>query len=358
MIFKINKIESSLDKIYEVPLVFLENAQNTRECNRNLCPTWFRRVYTRCPGVKARFEDLFKFFKKLSKAKQRSFIDLYRKSRNIENICNDPLNIYPAYDKIDTRIINSIKNLFEFLYNETIDTDIFKHCTGMHIRDHYSQFMKKNIVHVCPFCGLETYTLPEFRRAEYDHYLPFSLYPWLSVNFNNLVPMGDHCNGKKNNANILYSNYATSTRRLVWYPYNWYAYSINVKCNAKPDINNPNGTWEVNLASELPAHTDYIKTWNDVFEIELRYTGEMQRFHKKYIDDFKSKNEIMGMRLTVNQLKEQLIRYRDTKVGDPTIETMSKLKYAWAEYFINCVDKSQLALIIQEVSVVKKLPKL
>jgi hypothetical protein len=357
MIYPLIQIAGGIDKIYEVPLVLLENIQTAASCSSSLFPKWFRPVYNRCPGVKDKFEDLFKAFKGLSKLKQRALIDVYRNSRAINRICSDKSIIYPGLDKFDSKIQKPLKALFDFLFNETIGTTTFRTASKMHIDDHYSKFQEKNNLHVCPFCGLETYTVPKFRRAEYDHYLPISIYPWLGVNFNNLVPMGDHCNGKKNASNILYSTYTTSTRRLVWYPYEWINYSMVLNCKKKPTITDMKGEWDVTFSSASANNREKIKTWNDVFEIPLRYNEHISIYHKRFIEDFAHKNKLHGQRLTVTKLLEELKEYRNNGIGDLKLETLAKLKFIWADYHIKTKDKSQLALLTHTIAYLTRRAK-
>ena len=352
MIYPLKKVSGGIDRIFEVPLVFLENAQNAQICELALFPNWFRPVYTRCPGVKDRFEELFKQFKKIRKSKQRFLIDKYRSSKNLLSICSNRSALYPELDQIDPIIQQPLTNLFNYLYEQTLDTAIFRTNSGMSIHDHYGAFFKANEVHVCPFCGMETYTFPEFRRAEYDHYLPISKFPWLGVNLNNLIPMGDHCNGKKNDVNILYSDYTAKTRREVWYPYNWFSYTMNLKCLEKPSIIEKNGKWQVSLKASDHLNQNKVDTWNSVFKIELQYSQAINTFHKRFIEDLAQKNNLYGHRLTLAALKLELQKYRDLRIGDPRIETMAKAKFIWANYYFNAKD-SELALITNTLAYLK-----
>jgi hypothetical protein len=350
MIYPLNQVTSGIDKIYDVPLEFLTNAQLSKTCSDTLVPKWFKPVYNRCPGVKAKFETLYKAFKRLNKAKQSELISIYTASKNIQKICSDLTNIYKGVDKYDKTLRKPLKNLFEFLFNETVGTAVFRTNANMHIDDHYTLFQEKNNVHVCPFCGLESYPNPEFRRAEYDHYLPISIYPWLGVNFNNLVPMGDHCNGKKNATNLLYSDYTIDKRRLVWYPYEWINHSVTLKCKKKPTLADMRGEWEIIFKAKSAMNQDKINTWIEVFEITSRFNNHIQRFHIRFIDDFAQKNKLKGQRLTETQLIAELKDYRANGIGDRRLETMAQLKSIWADYYIKTKDKSQLALLVHSIA--------
>lgn len=354
MIYQLTQVTGDIDKIYDVPLFFLKSIQKTTLLTSDLFPEWFKPVYNRCPGVKDKFNLLLNSFKKLSKKKQVELIHIYETSKDIQKICSETSIIYIGIDNFDKSIRIPFKNLFEFLFNETIGTDTFKKNANMHIDDHYAKFQELNDVHVCPFCGLETYTLPEFRRAEYDHYLPISIYPWLGANFNNLVPMGDHCNGKKNDKNILYSNYKTKTRRAVWYPYEFFDYTIALKCKKKPSLVDTKGEWEVVFNTSLPVNNEKIKTWNQVFEIPLRFNGQIRASHKGYIEDFAGKNNLRGKTLNSDELIFELKKYREYGIGDKRIETMAVLKEIWADYYINTNELSQLEVLINHI---KGMPK-
>jgi hypothetical protein len=350
MIYPLTQVTGGIDKIYDVPLEFLIKAQLSKTCSDTLVPIWFKPIYNRCPGVKTKFETLFKAFKRQNKTKQVELISVYTSSKDIKNICSDLTNIYKGIDRYDKPIRKPLKSLFEFLFNETIGTAVFKTNAKMHIDDHYELFQKTNNVHVCPFCGLESYTLPKIRRAEYDHYLPISIYPWLGVNFNNLVPMGDHCNGKKNANDILYREKAAINRRLVWYPYEWINYSVILTCKKKPTLADMSGQWEVVFKATASKNQDKIKTWNDVFEIPFQFTEHIRTFHRKFIEDFAHKKKLKGQRLTITKLIDELKDYRDNCIGDVRLETMALLKSIWADYYIKTKDKSQLALVVHSIA--------
>jgi len=350
MIYPLIQVTGGIDKIYDVPLEFLKNAQLNKTCSDTLVPKWFKPVYNRCPGVKAKFETLFKAFKRLNKTKQAELISVYTSSKDIQSICSDVANVYRGIDKYDKTIQKPLKSLFEFLFNETVGTAVFKTNAKMHIDDHYKLFQEKNNVHVCPFCGLESYPNPEFRRAEYDHYLPISKYPWLGVNFNNLVPMGDHCNGKKNATDLLYSDYNANARRLVWYPYEWINYTVTLKCKKKPTLADIKGEWEIVFKAKTPKNQGKVNTWIEVFEISSRFNNHMQRFHKRFIEEFAHKNKLIRKKLTKSQLIKELKDYKENGISDYKLVSMSQLRHIWADYFIKTKDKSQLELIIHSIA--------
>ena len=358
MIFQLKQVKGGIDNIVEVPLVFLENAITQSICSENLLPIWFRKVYDKCPGVREKFENLFAAFKKLNKTEKRKLINAYRKGKDIQKVCSQLSFEYEGLEKYNSKIGIPLKELFEFLFNNTIGTKIFKQVSKMSIDDHYEKFHTINNVDICPFCGLEPYTLPKFRRAEYDHYLPISIYPWLGVNFNNLVPMGDICNGKKNDTNLLYVDKKFKTRRTVWYPYEWFDYSMTLNCIQKPNINDIGGEWEVKFSATSKTNDEKLNTWCDVFEIPFQFSEKIKIFHKRFIEDFAKKNNLYGHKLTLTKLKDELINYSQYGIGDERIENMAKLKFIWANYYINTKDQSQLIFITHTIINLKQRPNI
>lgn len=169
--------------------------------------------------------------------------------------------------------------------------------------------------------------------------------------------MGDHCNGKKNASNVLYRNYTISSRRLVWYPYQWINHSILLSCKRKPTLTDMSGEWKVIFKASASKNQDKIKTWNDIFEIPLQFTEHIRTFHKRFIEDFAHKNKLKGQRLTKAKLVVELKDYRENAIGDVRLETMAQLKFIWASYHIKTNDKSQLALLTHTIEFLTKRTK-
>ena len=110
------------------------------------------------------------------------------------------------------------------------------------------------------------------------------------------------------------------------------------------------GEWEVVFKASAAKNQDKIKTWNDVFEIPLRFNEHIRTFHKRFIEDFAHKNKLKGQRLTITKLIAELKEYRDSRIGDIKLETMAQLKSIWADYHIKTTDKSQLALLVHFIA--------
>jgi len=355
MIFSLKHVKAKISKVNEVPLFFFLKSLNATKISLSLFPKWFQPVYKRCPGVGNVFNNAFLDFKKLNKKQQGILIKAYRKSLDVKKICNDSSIFVPCIDDFDPRIRLSLTELFRFLFENTLDTESFKSVCGMHIKDHYDEFIRKNEIHVCPFCGLETYSLPDHRRAEYDHYFPITKYPLFGVNFNNLVPMGDICNGKKNDSDILYE---LNTRRLVTYPYQNLNYNLKVACKKQPTITDVYGEWEIDITAPSKKDQQRINTWDAVFNIKKQFASAFAIYHKRFAEDFARRNGLTGKVLSLSNLRKELKIYKANGPGDPKMDTMYTLRKAWADFYSTVKDDSELIVIKRMVQNQKPRMKL
>jgi hypothetical protein len=190
---------------------------------------------------------------------------------------NDPVTHLARYEDIPQKheaLIKQLSSFFTELYDK-VDIAELKKKIG-NIDDHYKEFMRKNTVGKCPFCGtndmLGVYHAP---REAYDHYLPKKLYPFNSINFRNLVPACHHCN----------SSYKTSKdpaftpkdparsihRRKVFYPYANTDYGIEVTIDlTNPDVDRLSPD-DIQLDFGPATLSEKIETWKDVYSVEERY---------------------------------------------------------------------------------------
>lgn len=344
----------------EVPLAFLENAYQNYPYGELLFPRWFRPVLRRCNGVNERFEGLYNSFMSIKPKKQRQLLNIIRSARFVKRTCNEtqwqPLS---SSDIEPMELRKALKELYEFLFEKTISTNAFRAATGMSIKDHYDKFLTANNIDVCPFCGLETYALPEMRRADYDHYLPISEYPWLGVNFDNLVPMGDTCNSKKNAAQLLYSNPADRhSRRLVWYPYDFYLYALTANTTTRATLGNPLASWQVQITTTDVDTAERLNTWNSVFNIQNNLATAITRRQKSFIEDLCLKNNIYGQNLTNQQLRSELQVYVERGSGSLTQIPLAIVKKAWASYYIHRATDPELEPIKSKIRSLAPRPPL
>ena len=185
----------------------------------------------------------------------------------------------PAYDKIYFKI----KDLFLFLWTSTISTQTCSNNYGslsQHYMDHDTANSSRR--RICPFCGLFKLDDPNEKRNEYDHYLDKGTYPYLSLNFHNLVPMCGKCNKRPNKGtqNIIFDT--KGNRRIAYYPYAAVSpFEIGVRCK---NLFMPNEKWQ--LSCSAPSPDIGFKTWKTVFKIDFRYGNYIKSEYSFWLEGF------------------------------------------------------------------------
>ena len=168
---------------------------------------------------------------------------------------------------------------------------------------------------VCPFCGLNKLKTSEsINRDAYDHYIPKSFYPFISVNFNNLFPICHECNSDEKKAtDILYNG---TTRRSVFYPFDtiYQADQLEIKV-APTNTYNPDNLktllydidWIYSIT--LSGNTDpRITSWDEIFHIKRRYRENILVYQTEWYEEvlweFKKEKE---KGTTFNKFRDEII---------------------------------------------------
>lgn len=141
------------------------------------------------------------------------------------------------------------------------------------IDDHYQTFVATNKAGKCPFCGIgDIKGEHHSKREAYDHYLPKALYPFNSINFQNLAPACHECNSTYKLSKDPAHNLAG--RRKAFYPFAA-ATQIDIQVALQhSDIENLKPT-DVQMQFGPAAITEEIETWKDVYGIEERYKAKL-----------------------------------------------------------------------------------
>jgi hypothetical protein len=156
----------------------------------------FLDIVNRHPTIlKKRCGDIYNVFRRLSQSTRSTICEQIRRSNNIEEICKG--NYTPI--KLDRHVKGFRKELRKFfinLYTQVLDGKGFRVKYGTTLRHHFDDFSRANEeITKCPICGIsELKKAADDIRDQYDHFLPKSLYPFSSVNFENLVLSCIECN--------------------------------------------------------------------------------------------------------------------------------------------------------------------
>lgn len=145
---------------------------------------------------KVLFSDLVdNIIKKNTLSKIKKYYQIYKSQNN--KISKKDYNIK------EEAIDDEFKELFiDFFYEKFFDypkiwtlIDPVKYKTIQLSRKMFVEnFKKENDIEVCPYCDMDTtYNLT---NNEIEHFMPKSIFPFLSMNANNLIPSCQSCNKK------------------------------------------------------------------------------------------------------------------------------------------------------------------
>lgn len=148
----------------------------------------------------------------------------------------------------------------------------------------------------CHFCGnTSLVTKYESVRNAFDHYLAKQTYPFVSVNFKNLVPACNACNSLyKKSKDILLQG---EKRVKAFYPYTNQSYSIQVTIKFKKGrvYTKDLKPSDFNLECTCVGYQEQVDTWMRIYSIEKQYKAKCcSPTYKAYLtsifDDVKNKN--------------------------------------------------------------------
>ena len=219
-------------------------------------------------------EAVYKLFQQFSKEQIFILKERYRTLKNIYHLCcveneTEPFRIDDLNN--DYAILkNPLLNFFQSLWNSVLHLSFIQKKLGCTINDHYNDFVNENSKGICPYCGLHYLDEADVKtRDAYDHYLPKSFYPFLSIDFKNLTPMCYKCNsGNKGNKDPLHDS--QGNRRKAFFPFKKYD-QFEIHVSLKKKNYNSLKKEDVNIEFDSSALTPEIETWDELFDIKNRY---------------------------------------------------------------------------------------
>ncbi|MBS1780240.1 MAG: hypothetical protein JST70_12990 [Bacteroidetes bacterium] len=245
--FSIGKLHSEFQ-----PMVIAE---------KKLLRTPIQQIYRICNGLEK---------KHLAKLKMG-----FKNNNAIKELCTGAKTpmLYDAIAKIDKPLRVKLESFFKLLYKELLKKAAFKNVCG-DIKGYYDDFLKTNCAEKCPFCGISDIMSHRLtKRDAFDHYLPKDVYPFNSVNPNNLAPICKTCNTSyKLTQDPI--NTKTKIGRRAFYPFASKKPKLNIKIKVTGVIKNlkPN---EVELKITNSHYKEEIDTWMELFGIKERYVDKI-----------------------------------------------------------------------------------
>lgn len=253
----------------------------------------FRPVLTASSKTREFFQSVYDRFAVLSQPDKNTFQLLYQNHLTYQSCFSDatlPI-LRPTPECAD--LWTAVKKLGGYLYSTTIGLRCFINvATGSPSMDqHYEEYKALNGI-VCCFCGTEEMMeerdiLPEEGeptnsekqwRASYDHYLPKKYYPFLSVDFDNLIPCCQKCNEKaKGETDVL----EPDGNRVV--AFNPYRDADGVRLVTKYEQVGIENIMSVEIERTGCELEDKANTWNNTFLVLRRINNRLKGFDRSWL---------------------------------------------------------------------------
>lgn len=201
-------------------------------------------------------------------------------NNKIEELCKG--EIQPVhYSEIEQvlgdenkKFIEALKVFCNSLYNSCLRRKPFINEYD-NMSTYYKSLVKRNST--CVMCGVPNTISIELDDvvSAFDHYLPRALYPFNSVNLDNLVPTCDACNQKyKRDVDPLFgtdSFFLKKNQQRCFFPFSGKAYPIvvNVKFLSSYRQNMPIEDIKVDLT--CTGKQEEVDNWDRIYHIKQRY---------------------------------------------------------------------------------------
>lgn len=251
---------------------------------------------------KKQVDDIYIKCRDLTDDEKNTLSEVFTSNNEIRNLCENPNNRKPL-SLLSPKISATIISFFKELYNTILKwVDIEKEYGSK--KEYYDDLIYENDFNSCPCCGYgNIQTVYDKGHSAFDHYLPVKHYPFSVINFNNLFPLCTNCNsGAKSSKDILEQG------KKIFYPFNENHPNINFKIDVnsktlikfltkvkkEEKINDKDLKISANCDKK---YKEQIESWNDIFEINQRYFGQIATNAISWMDDVREKHRKTGNKL-------------------------------------------------------------
>lgn len=221
--------------------------------------------------IRGRLEKIYNFLKRLPQSTRSTICNQIIDSNDIEAICQG-IQTPTKLTRHSIGIKLKIRQFFVDLYDQVLNGNAFEDIFNTNLLEHFRAFRSlNNNLTICPICGISPLKSKfDEIKDQYDHYLPKSLYPFSSVNFENLVPGCTDCNSPQVKSSKDIVRYSTG---LNFFPFDQIHTGIEVVFTiTSDDTNIDNIEWGINY-SNPDGNIDKIQSWRDIYRIDGRYIG-------------------------------------------------------------------------------------
>ncbi|MDX2336433.1 hypothetical protein [Brevundimonas vesicularis] len=153
----------------------------------------------------------------------------------------------------------------------------FKALSPLGVRDRqYTRIYDAMPARICAFCGIEKMSPPDpqIPRESLDHYLSSAHYPFAAANMRNLAPAGHRCNSSHKLGKDVIRGLG-GVRRRCFDPFGQAVATVSLQQSrplegrTKKMLVLP--AWQIDLLGDR----DFVKTWDEVYDIRTRYELEV-----------------------------------------------------------------------------------
>jgi hypothetical protein len=275
---------------------------------------------------------------------QKSLVqNAFNYNQQIENICSKVINPI-QYSDLEVGFATVLKIFFDkswiLLSSKNGNPTVKDKCGNIY--QHYCNLFidgRQNFT-ICPVCGLEE-LLGEYdacnnpdddeqekAREAYDHYFPKKLYPFISVDFTNLLPICHHCNSTyKHEFDTAYEG---ANRQACFYPFSLQEINpirINIDTLTVIDELKSSSDWSISLDTDFGVDEE-INSWDNIFRIKSRYIKRIKGKESVWKNRLITQVRIKLDEMTWDDFKIEM--YKDIEILNQTCAVIQKSYY---DYF-------------------------
>lgn len=258
-----------------------------------LHPDFSQMYNTHYTAIRNKLQSIHQKYLDLNDIQKNLVKDAFHYNQQIENICDKTI-VPIKYSDLEENFAQELKKFFDGAWtllsnkDDTTNPTVKKKCGNIY--QHYCDlFMdgRQNFT-ICPVCGLQE-LLGEYdacnnpddeeqekAREAYDHYFPKKLYPFISVDFTNLLPICNHCNS------IYKHDYDTGynggNQQACFYPFSEQEINdINIKIDIPIVIDELKSSSDWSISIETTSGVEEkINSWDNIFRIKNRYLKKIK----------------------------------------------------------------------------------
>lgn len=318
MIVQLHKQSTGLSHLLEIPVSFFDKLEDATVFDDTLFPSWYNSVFGTTKSNKnslhKKFESLYNKYKNISnKNKRDQIVKAFKDGIQVENLCNRTSGISAIPIIKFPEIANELETALIHLWNNSLQYNQFETIKAKTTKQQYSRdFINAHHSHICPFCGLEGYLYVDGQSTpSLDHWLCKTDFPYSSVNFENLIPIGDKCNERpaKGTKDVL----SITGGNRVFYPFTSHdGIKVKIKCTKVPKLPGvEDGVYKIVVKPVNTSHQDLFDSWDALFNIKKNYksflTGTLlnswKETYKRFIDGHKKLKVANNVDELINNLE-------------------------------------------------------